>query len=65
MEPEVLPVTFPVGLGVEDDDDYAAGKRVTIVARNVCVLDDVAAALPVSAPHTGALVRKSFSADQE
>ena len=46
MEPEVLPVTFPAGLGVEDVDDYAAGMRVTIVARKVRVPQNVPAALP-------------------
>ena len=33
FEPEVLPVEFPAGPGVEGADDYSAGRRVAIVAR--------------------------------
>ena len=33
FEPEVLPVEFPAGPGVDGADDYAAGRRVAIVAR--------------------------------
>lgn len=35
--PEVLPVGFAAGLGVDDVDNYAAGRRVTILARRVRV----------------------------
>jgi len=35
FEPEVLPVGFGTELGVSDVDDYAAGARVTVVARKV------------------------------
>jgi 2-polyprenyl-3-methyl-5-hydroxy-6-metoxy-1,4-benzoquinol methylase/GT2 family glycosyltransferase len=33
FDPRVLPVGFACGPGVEDVDDYAAGRRVTILAR--------------------------------
>jgi len=33
FEPEVLPVEFQAGPGVDGADDYAAGRRVAIVAR--------------------------------
>ncbi len=33
FEPEVLPVEFPAGPGVDGADNYAAGRRVAIVAR--------------------------------
>lgn len=32
FEPEVLPVSFPTGEGVTGPDDYAAGRRVTVLA---------------------------------
>ena len=33
--PEVLPVGFPAGPGVEDVDSYADGHRITVVARRI------------------------------
>ncbi len=37
MQTEVLPVGFQAGLGVNDVDSYADGRRVTIIARKVAV----------------------------
>ncbi|HVS12271.1 MAG TPA: methyltransferase domain-containing protein [Planctomycetota bacterium] len=48
FEPEVLPVGFPAGLGVDDVDNYADGSRVAVVARKVAVRTEPSAALPGS-----------------
>jgi len=37
FDPEVLPVRFATGLGVDDVDDYASGRRIAVFARRVTV----------------------------
>jgi len=47
FDSEVLEVPFATALGVDHDDDYAAGRRITVVARKV------KAALPSGGSATG------------